>query len=80
MKIYCDKTRGNIINQNAREYPEDALANEKEYCKIGKFCFSSILSEFNFQLTSKQIEQLFSILTLEQLEIINQKLITNPNG
>lgn len=81
-KIYSDKTRINMINQYTKaEYQGKDIWNDKnEYCKIGKFCFSGILSEFNLTLTPKQIEKLFSILTLEQLEKVNERLSKDPNG
>lgn len=40
---------------------------------ISRFCFSSLLSEFGYyiELTSEQINKMISVLTVEQLEKVN---------
>lgn len=65
------------------EYPnQDIFSDKKLNPMISRFCFSSLLSEFGYdiELTSEQINKMISILTIEQLEKVNNHLNNNTNG
>lgn len=66
MKQYADE-----------EYKEqDIDSDTKLNSMISRFCFSSVLSEFAYDidLSSEQIFKMISILTIEQLEKVNNHL------
>ena len=59
------------------EYPnQDVFTDKKLNSLILRFCFSSLLSEFghDIELSSEQIYRMISILTVEQLEKVNNHL------
>ena len=39
-----------------------------------KFCFSCVLIEFRLKFTSEQIDQMFELVTQDQLNMINNRL------
>ena len=61
------------------EYPnEDVISNKELNSRNHRFCFSSALSEFGYdiELSTEQIMKMCSILTIEQLEKMNDHLNT----
>lgn len=65
------------------EYPtENIFSDIKLHDLISKFCFSSSLTEFGYdiELTSEQIYRMISILTIEQLEKMNDRLNRNSGS
>lgn len=64
------------------EYPTDDIFSDKTLNNlISRFCFSSLLSEFAYdiELTTEQIIKMLSILTVEQLEKVNERFNNNKN-
>ncbi len=63
-----------ILNKMMKQYPN--LHDKKLNDKISRFCFSSLLSKFTYdiELTSEQINKMISILTVDQLEKVNDHL------
>ena len=64
------------------EYPnQDIFSDVKLNPVISRFCFSSMLTEFGYDidLSTEQINKMISILTIEQLEKVNTHL-NNTNG
>lgn len=64
------------------EYPnQDIFSDVKLNPRISRFCFSSMLTEFGYDidLSTEQINKMISILTIEQLEKVNTHL-NNTNG
>ena len=59
----------------------DVFSDKKLNSRILRFCFSSLLSEFghDIELSSEQIYRMISILTVEQLEKVNNHLNKDPN-
>ena len=65
------------------EYPDDDVFSDvKLHDHISGFCFSSALTEFGYdiELTSEQIYKMISILTIEQLEKMNDRLNRNSGS
>ncbi len=65
---------------SAAEYKNDDIFSDTTLNPvISRFCFSSLLSEFGYdiELTSEQIMKMASILTVEQLEKVNNHLNTS---
>ena len=65
-----------IKQYSDNEYPNKDINDKKLNDKISRFCFSSLLSEFSsdIELTSEQINNMIFILTVEQLEKVNDHL------
>ena len=71
-----------FLNRMMKQYAdeeykeEDINSDTKLNSIISRFCFSSVLSEFAYDidLSSEQIYKMISILTIEQLEKVNNHL------
>lgn len=65
------------IQYKNNEYPdEDIFTDEQLHPMISRFCFYSLIMEFgdDIKITSEQIDKMISILTVEQLEKMNDKI------
>ena len=76
-----------FLDKMMKEYSQseyrnvDVFSDKKLNYRILRFCFSSLLSEFghDIELSPEQIYRMISILTVEQLEKVNNHL-SNSNG
>lgn len=76
-QLLSKKFLNKMIKQYSdNEYPNKDINDKKLNDKISRFCFSSLLSEFSsdIELTSEQINNMIFILTVEQLEKVNDHL------
>lgn len=71
-KKLCDEMLDGYIKDEYKN--TDVYSNPELHGRLGQFCFSGI-GEFEIQLTSEQVYKLFSVLTLEQLQTMNKKLV-----
>jgi hypothetical protein len=71
-----------FLNKMMKQYADEEYKEQdidfdtKLNSMISRFCFSSVLSEFAYDidLSSEQIFKMISILTIEQLEKVNNHL------
>jgi hypothetical protein len=57
---------------------QEIIGNDEDNDKVGQFCLMSIMSsDFGIILLPSQISQIFNLLTIDQLVLINEKLDTN---
>jgi len=77
-KKYLDKM---IKQYGENEYPNEDIYSNDILSRISRFCFSSMLSEFcyDIDLSTEQIYRMVSILRFEQLEKANNHLNNNKS-